>query len=44
MGDANDAITNHGTILNIQAILSRMKRNFIYNNKQTIQFRLPFYQ
>jgi len=34
MGVENDALTNHGTILNIQTIFSRL--NFIYNDKRTI--------
>jgi len=34
MGAAHDALTNHGTVLNFQAILSRLV--FIYNDKTPI--------
>jgi len=34
MGDAYDALTNHGTVLSFQAILSRF--DFIYNDKRPI--------
>jgi len=34
MGAAHDALTNHGTVLNFQAILSRW--DFIYNDKRPI--------
>ncbi len=30
MGAAHDALTNHGTVLNFEAILSRL--DFIYND------------
>jgi len=33
-GAAHDALTNHGTVLNFQAILSRL--DFIYNKKRPI--------
>jgi len=34
MGAASNALTNHGTVLNFQAILSIL--DFIYNGKRTI--------
>jgi len=34
MGAAHDALTNHGTVLNFQAILSRL--DFIYSDKRPI--------
>jgi len=34
MGAAHDALTNHGSVLNFQAILSRL--DFIYNDKRPI--------
>jgi len=34
IGAAYDALTNHGTVLNFQAILSRIE--FIYNDKRPI--------
>jgi len=34
MGAAHDALTNHGAVLNFQAILSRL--DFIYNDKRPI--------
>lgn len=34
MGTAHDALTNHGTVLNFNAILSRL--DFIYNDRRPI--------
>jgi len=34
MGAAHNALTNHGTVLNFQAILSRL--DFIYSDKRPI--------
>jgi len=34
MGAAHDALTNHGSVLNFQAILSRL--DFIYSDKRPI--------
>jgi len=34
MGGAHDALTNHGTVLNFRAILSRL--DFIYSDKRPI--------
>jgi len=34
MGAAHDALTNHGAVLNFQAIVSRL--DFIYNYKRPI--------